>query len=87
MPRDPFTTASHALRRLCRAMLSASVAMFRRFSITREHGQALTFAYLVEIGLRHRLGIEYLRLTSHRPATGFDDPSDGGWQFSYRYRY
>lgn len=68
-------------------MLSASVAMFRRFSITREHGQALTFAYLVEIGLRHRLGIEYLRLTSHRPATGFDDPSDGGWQFSYRYRY
>jgi len=21
------------------------------------------------------------------PATGFDDPSDGGWQFSYRYRY
>ena len=55
--------------------------------ITREHGWALTFAYLVEIGLRHRLGIEYLRITSHRPATGFDDPSDGGWQFSYRYRY
>lgn len=55
--------------------------------ITREHGSALTFAYLWEIGLRHRVGIEYLRLTSHRPATGFDDPSDGGWQFSYRYRY
>ena len=55
--------------------------------ITREHGEALTFAYLVEIGLRHRLAIEYLRVTSHRPATGFDDPSDGGWQFSYRYRY
>lgn len=55
--------------------------------ITREDGYALTFAYLVEIGLRHRLGIEYLRVTSHRPATGFDDPSDGGWQFSYRYRY
>lgn len=56
-------------------------------AITREHGWALTFAYLVEIGLRHRLGIEYLRITSHRPATGFDDPSDGGWQFSYRFRY
>jgi hypothetical protein len=55
--------------------------------ITREHGWALTFAYLVEIGLRHRLAIEYLRVTSHRPATGFDDPSDGGWQFSYRFRY
>jgi hypothetical protein len=55
--------------------------------ITREHGWALTFAYLVEIGLRHRLGIEYLRITSHRPATGFNDPSDGGWQFSYRFRY
>lgn len=55
--------------------------------ITREHGWALTFAYLVEVGLRHRFGIEYLRLTSHRPATGFDDPSDGGWQFRYRFRY
>ena len=55
--------------------------------ITREEGQALTFAYLLEIGLRHRVGIEYLRVTSHRPATGFDDPSDGGWQFSYRYRF
>ncbi len=55
--------------------------------ITREHGSALTFAYMVEIGLRHRLAIEYLRVTSHRPATGFDDPSDGGWQFSYRFRY
>lgn len=55
--------------------------------ITREHGNALTFAYLLEVGLRHRFAIEYLRLTSHRPATGFDDPSDGGWQFSYRFRY
>ncbi len=55
--------------------------------ITREHGYALTFAYLVEIGLRHRVAIEYMRITSHRPATGFDDPSDGGWQFSYRFRY
>lgn len=55
--------------------------------ITREHGQALTFAYLIEVGLRHRFAIEYLRVTSHRPATGFDDPSDGGWQFSYRFRY
>jgi hypothetical protein len=55
--------------------------------ITREHGYALTFAYLVEVGLRHRFAIEYMRVTSHRPATGFDDPSDGGWQFSYRYRY
>jgi hypothetical protein len=55
--------------------------------ITREHGWALAFAYLVEIGLRHRLGIEYLHVWSHRAATGFDDPSDGGWQFSYRFRY
>jgi hypothetical protein len=55
--------------------------------ITREHGWALTFAYLVEVGLRHRFGIEYLHLWSHRAATGFDDPSDGGWQFSYRFRY
>jgi hypothetical protein len=55
--------------------------------ITREHGWALALAYLVEIGLRHRLGIEYLHVWSHRAATGFDDPSDGGWQFSYRFRY
>jgi hypothetical protein len=55
--------------------------------ITREHGYALTFAYMLEVGLRHRFAIEYLRITSHRPATGFDDPSDGGWQFSYRFRY
>jgi hypothetical protein len=55
--------------------------------ITREDGWALTFAYMLEIGLRHRVAIEYLRVTSHRPATGFDDPSDGGWQFSYRFRY
>ncbi len=55
--------------------------------ITREEGHALTFAYLVEVGLRHRFAIEYMRVTSHRPATGFDDPSDGGWQFSYRFRY
>jgi hypothetical protein len=32
-------------------------------------------------------GAEYMRVWSHRPATGFDDPSDGGWQFSYRFRY
>ena len=55
--------------------------------ITREHGHALTFAYMIEVGLRHRFAIEYLRITSDRPATGFDDPSDGGWQFSYRFRY
>jgi hypothetical protein len=46
--------------------------------ITREEGHALTFAYLVEVGLRHRFAIEYLRVTRPPAATGFDDPSDGG---------
>ena len=94
---DAFDTAFRAVYALLsvdyqRHRVSARGDFFRADDrdgppITREHGYALTFAYLFELGLHHRVGIEYLRVWSHRPATGFDDPSDGGWQFSYRYRY
>ncbi len=54
---------------------------------SRERGDALTVAYLYQLGLRHRLGFEYIFVDSHRAAPANRDPSDGGWQVSYRYRY
>lgn len=53
----------------------------------REHGDGVTLAYLFEFGLHHRLGVESLFLHSHRPILFRGDPSDGGWQLSYRFRY
>lgn len=54
---------------------------------TREHGEGVTLAYFFEFGLHHRVGFEYLFLHSHRPARSRTDPSDDGWQLSYRFRY
>lgn len=54
---------------------------------TREHGDGVTLAYFLEVGLHHRIGFEYLFLHSHRPARSRTDPSDDGWQISYRFRY
>lgn len=53
----------------------------------REHGDGVTLAYLFEFGLHHRVAFEYIFLHSRRPAVRPPDPSDGGWQLSYRFRY
>jgi hypothetical protein len=54
---------------------------------TSEHGHAQTAAYLIEIGLRQRIALEYVWMHSQRDATGSLNPSPGGWQLSYRIRY
>jgi hypothetical protein len=53
----------------------------------RERGEGITLAYLFEYGLHHRVGFEYVFLQSRRPPLFRGDPSDGGWQLSYRFRY
>lgn len=53
----------------------------------RERGWAVTVAYLFEFWLRHRIGFEYVLVDSHRPDRSAPDPSDDGWQVSYRFRY
>lgn len=53
----------------------------------REHGDGVTLAYFFEFGLHHRVGFEYMFLHSHRPILFRGDPSDDGWQLSYRFRY
>jgi hypothetical protein len=54
---------------------------------TRERGEGVTVAYLLNFGLRHRVGIEYTSLNSRRPASVLADPSPDGVQLSYRFRY
>ena len=53
----------------------------------RERGWAVTVAYLFEFWLRHRVGFEYIIVDSYRPDRAASDPSDDGWQLSYRFRY
>jgi len=53
----------------------------------REHGDGVTLAYLFEFGLHHRVGFEYIWLHSRYPLFSDADPSDSGWQLSYRFRY
>lgn len=52
---------------------------------TDESGNAYTVAYLFELGLRHRLGFEYVWVDAERSSGGI--PGDDGWQLSYRFRY
>jgi hypothetical protein len=54
---------------------------------TQEHGDAVTLAYLFELGLHQRFAFEYILLDSHHPALFEGDPPDNGWQLSYRYRF
>jgi len=54
---------------------------------TRERGDGFTADYLIDIGLRHRVALEYLRLNSRRAASPIPDPTPNGWQLSYRFRY
>jgi hypothetical protein len=52
---------------------------------TRERGHAFTVSYLFEFWLRHRVGFEYINVSSDR--VDVDNPGDDGWQVSYRFRY
>jgi hypothetical protein len=54
---------------------------------TSEHGDAVTAAYLVQLGLRHRFAFEYVWMNSHRVVSAPLNPTPDGWQFSYRFRY
>jgi hypothetical protein len=72
--------------------LSARYDVFRAHDLdgppfSRERGDGVTLAYLFEFGLHHRVAFEYIFLHSRRPASFRSDPSDDGWQLSYRYRY
>jgi hypothetical protein len=54
---------------------------------TAESGYAVTFAYLLEFWLRHRVGFEYIYVDSERPGGAPHHMSQRGWQLSYRFRY
>jgi hypothetical protein len=54
---------------------------------TQEKGQAWTVAYFLQMGLRHRVGAEYIWLDSRRPGSAVPEPSQDSWQLSYRFRY
>jgi hypothetical protein len=54
---------------------------------TNEHGHGVTGAYLVQIGLRNQIALEYIWMNSHRDTTGTLNPTPDGWQISYRFRY
>ena len=54
---------------------------------TREHGDAVTAAYMIQFGLRHRVALEHVWMHSHRDANGSLNPTPDGWQVSYRFRF
>jgi hypothetical protein len=54
---------------------------------TNERGDGITAAYLVQIGLRHRLGLEHTWHEGLRPVSNSARQSYDGWQLSYRFRY
>ena len=54
---------------------------------TNEYGHAVTTSYLVELGLRSRIALEYIWMDSRREAKGWVNPTPDGWQLSYRFRY
>jgi hypothetical protein len=54
---------------------------------SRERGEAVTLAVLYEFWLRHRVAFEYILVDSERPNDSVPDPSDNGFQVSYRFRY
>jgi len=54
---------------------------------TSEHGDAVTAAYMLQMGLRHRVALEYIWMNSHRVANAPLNPTPDGWQISYRFRY
>jgi hypothetical protein len=75
-----------------RHRLSARYDWFRLEDVdggnnTSEQGDAITFAYFYQLGLRHRFGFEHTWLDSDRPVVSASTLSHDGWQLSYRFRY
>ncbi|MFL6579014.1 MAG: hypothetical protein ACJ8MR_20485 [Povalibacter sp.] len=56
-------------------------------NLTAEHGDAITFGYAYEWGLRQRVAVEYIRLDSVREARPQPEPIQDSVQLSYRFRY
>ena len=56
-------------------------------NLTAEHGDALTFGYAYEWGLRQRIALEYIRLKNDRQARAQPEPTQDSVQLSYRFRY
>jgi hypothetical protein len=54
---------------------------------TNERGHALTSSYLIQLGLRSRIALEYIWMSVHREVFGSLNPTPDGWQISYRFRY
>jgi hypothetical protein len=54
---------------------------------TGERGDAVTAAWFLHLGLRHRIGLEHVWLDSQRPEDAEPALSSDGWQVSYRFRY
>jgi hypothetical protein len=52
-----------------------------------EHGNASTLAYLLALGLRHRVAVEWIHTDSRHSGLAHADRSDDAWQVSYRFRY
>jgi hypothetical protein len=93
-PNDSGLSAFYALLsyRYLRQRVSLRYDAFRIHDLdggpsTGERGHAETAAYLIDIGLRQRIALEYVWMHSQRDATGSLNPTPGGWQLSYRIRY
>ena len=93
-PNDSALSAFYVMLsyRYLRQRLSLRYDTFRIHDLdggpsTSEHGHAQTVAYLIDVGLRQRIALEYVWMHSHRDATGSLNPTPGGLQLSYRIRY
>ena len=94
-PNDSSFSASYALLsyHIRQHRLSVRYDSFRVHDLdggpisTSEQGHAVTTAYLLQLGLRHRIALEYIWMSSHRVTAGSMNPTPDGWQASYRFRY
>jgi hypothetical protein len=94
-PNDSSYSASYALvsYHLRQQRVSLRYDQFRVHDLdgwpvsTNEHGDAVTAAYLIQFGLRHRVALEHIWMYSHRDANGSLNPTPDGWQVSYRFRF
>jgi hypothetical protein len=93
-PNDSALSAFYVMfsYRYLRQRLSVRYDTFRIHDLdggpsTSERGHAQTVAYLIDIGLRQRVALEYVWMHSRRDATGALNPTPGGLQLSYRIRY
>lgn len=56
-------------------------------SATAENGEGVTFAWLLQFGLRHQVGFEHIWLDVERQNIPPSAQAQDGWQLSYRFRY